>query len=207
MTFERMWLMPGPECWLHPAAEVCGSSIAGDGLFHPPFGFKPERAAIWRREKRRKETERTGPLARVSDMETDAAAGPVVAGASADSFESFYAATADRVYRALAVTLGDSHLAREATDEAMARAFVRWRQVATAENPGGWVFRVGLNWATSSRQRLQRRLFRTLAGQPARRRPGDLPHREHLDAARAGPRRAHRAGAEGSPDAGPRGRH
>jgi len=89
-------------------------------------------------------------------MKTDAAAGPVVAGASADSFESFYAATADRVYRALAVTLGDSHLAREATDEAMARAFVRWRQVAAVENPGGWVFRVGLNWATSWRRKLRR---------------------------------------------------
>jgi RNA polymerase sigma-70 factor (ECF subfamily) len=89
-------------------------------------------------------------------METDAAAAPVMAGPSADSFESFYAATADRVYRALAVTLGDSHLAREATDEAMARAFVRWRQVATVENPGGWVFRVGLNWATSWRRKLRR---------------------------------------------------
>jgi DNA-directed RNA polymerase specialized sigma24 family protein len=89
-------------------------------------------------------------------MKTDAAAGPVVAGATAYSFESFYAATADRVYRALAVTLGDSHLAREATDEAMARAFVRWPKVATAENPGGWVFRVGLNWATSWRRKLRR---------------------------------------------------
>ena len=89
-------------------------------------------------------------------MKTDTAAGPVVAGASAASFESFYAATADRVYRALAVTLGDSHLAREATDEAMARAFVRWRQVAAVENPGGWVFRVGLNWATSWRRKLRR---------------------------------------------------
>lgn len=89
-------------------------------------------------------------------MKTDAAAGPAVAGASAGSFESFYAVSADRVYRALAVTLGDSHLAREATDEAMARAFVRWRQVATVENPGGWVFRVGLNWATSWRRKLRR---------------------------------------------------
>lgn len=73
-----------------------------------------------------------------------------------DSFETFYVASADRVYRALAVTLGDVHLAREATDEAMARAFVRWRQVAGCDNPGGWVFRVGLNWATSWRRKLRR---------------------------------------------------
>jgi RNA polymerase sigma factor (sigma-70 family) len=74
----------------------------------------------------------------------------------ADSFESFYAASVDRVYRALAVTLGDAHLAREATDEAMARAFVRWGQVAGCDNPGGWVFRVGLNWATSWRRKVRR---------------------------------------------------
>ena len=77
-------------------------------------------------------------------------------GPPAEQFETFYAASADRVYRALAVTLGDVHLAREATDEAMARAFVRWRQVAGVDNPGGWVFRVGLNWATSWRRKLRR---------------------------------------------------
>jgi RNA polymerase sigma factor (sigma-70 family) len=73
-----------------------------------------------------------------------------------DSFELFYAGTADRVYRALAVTLGDVHLAREATDEAMARAFARWSQVVLHDNPGGWAFRVGLNWATSWRRKLRR---------------------------------------------------
>jgi RNA polymerase sigma-70 factor (ECF subfamily) len=66
-----------------------------------------------------------------------------------DSFEGFYKAEADRVYRALAVTLGDRDLAREATDEAMARAYARWSKVSAHDNPGGWVFRVGLNWATS----------------------------------------------------------
>ena len=74
----------------------------------------------------------------------------------AGTFETFYAASVDGVYRALAVTLGDAHLAREATDEAMARAFVKWRQVARYDNPGGWVFRVGLNWATSWRRKLRR---------------------------------------------------
>ena len=47
------------------------------------------------------------------------------------------------------MTLGDPHLAREATDEAMARACARWRRVSELDNPGGWVYRVGLNWATS----------------------------------------------------------
>jgi RNA polymerase sigma factor (sigma-70 family) len=65
------------------------------------------------------------------------------------SFEAFYRAQADRVYRALAITLGDPQLAREAADEGMARAFARWPAVQSLQNPGGWVYRVGLNWATS----------------------------------------------------------
>jgi DNA-directed RNA polymerase specialized sigma24 family protein len=71
-------------------------------------------------------------------------------------FEGFYRAEVDRVYRALAVTLGDRDLAREATDEAMARAYARWRKVSAHDNPGGWVFRVGLNWATSWWRKVRR---------------------------------------------------
>lgn len=72
------------------------------------------------------------------------------------SFEEFYRANADRVHRALAVTLGDAHLAREATDEGMARACARWKRVAELNNPGGWVYRVGLNWATSWWRKVRR---------------------------------------------------
>ncbi|MBU2668976.1 RNA polymerase sigma factor [Actinoplanes bogorensis] len=69
--------------------------------------------------------------------------------AEADGFEAFYRVNADRVYRALAVTLRRDELAREAVDEAMARAYAKWRTVGQLDNPAGWVFRVGLNWATS----------------------------------------------------------
>ena len=31
----------------------------------------------------------------------------------------------------------------------MARAFARWSGVRSLQNPSGWVYRVGLNWATS----------------------------------------------------------
>ncbi len=67
----------------------------------------------------------------------------------AGSFEEFYRTQVDRVYRALAVTLASPQLAREATDEAMARACAHWRRVSQLDNPGGWTYRVGLNWATS----------------------------------------------------------
>ena len=73
-----------------------------------------------------------------------------------DDFEGFYRAEVDRVYRALVVTLGDRDLAREATDEAMARAYARWGTVSAHDNPGGWVFRVGLNWATSWWRKVRR---------------------------------------------------
>jgi len=72
------------------------------------------------------------------------------------SFEEFYRAQADRVYRALAVTLGDADAARDATAEAMARAYGRWSTVSKVDNPGGWVYRVGLNWATSRWRRRRR---------------------------------------------------
>ena len=72
------------------------------------------------------------------------------------SFEEFYVGAADSVYRALAVALADAHLAREARDEAMARAYARWGQVTRCANPSGWVFRVGFNWAVSWRRKLRR---------------------------------------------------
>ena len=83
------------------------------------------------------------------------------AASEAVRFESFYAERRDRVARALALTLGDPHLGAEAADEAMARAYQRWDRVAGFDDPGAWVYRVGLNWATSVLRR------RTRAPQPA----------------------------------------
>jgi RNA polymerase sigma-70 factor (ECF subfamily) len=71
-----------------------------------------------------------------------------------DSFERFYSSAWPTVYRALVVAIGDHDLAREAVDEAMVRAYARWRTVSTMGNREGWVYRVASNWATS---RLRRR--------------------------------------------------
>lgn len=83
---------------------------------------------------------------------------------AAEPFETFYRTQVDRIYRALALTLGDPLLAREATDEAMVRAYLHWRRVRQHDNPGGWVYRVGLNWATSWWRK--RRRERALADEP-----------------------------------------
>lgn len=72
------------------------------------------------------------------------------------SFEWFYAQHHQSIGRALAITLRDDTLAAEALDEAMTRAFQRWREVSTADNPSGWVYRVGLNWARSFMRKVTR---------------------------------------------------
>jgi RNA polymerase sigma factor (sigma-70 family) len=97
--------------------------------------------------------ERREAVARVPGMRATA---PRAAPEATDSFESFYRGQVDTIYRALAMTLTDPGLAREATDEAMLRAYVRWSTVGGYENPSGWVYRVGLNWATSRWRRTSR---------------------------------------------------
>ena len=72
------------------------------------------------------------------------------------SFESFYQGSRDRLYRALALTLGDADVAADAVDEAMTRALERWDEVARYENPAGWVYRVGLNQGRSAQRRRSR---------------------------------------------------
>ena len=72
-----------------------------------------------------------------------------------EAYESFYRRVWPEVYRAVAVTVQDSDLGREATDEAMTRAYGRWWAVSSMENPAGWVYRVAVNFARS-RQRRQR---------------------------------------------------
>ena len=71
-------------------------------------------------------------------------------------FEAFYRDEVDGLYRALAVTLGDHHVGREAVDEAMARACARWRTIGGYDRPAGWVYRVALNWARSRWRKVRR---------------------------------------------------
>lgn len=71
-------------------------------------------------------------------------------------FTSFYRAAYGEVAKALVVTLGNADLGREAADEAMARCYARWSVVQHYDNPSGWVYRVGLNWARSRLRRAAR---------------------------------------------------
>lgn len=115
--------------------------------------------------------ERWGALARVPGMRATAAAR--AAPEDTDSFESFYRGQVDIVYRALALTLTDAWLAREATDEAMLRAFARWSTVGRYDNPSAWVYRVGLNWATSRWRRTSRERPLSTEDRPGSAQPPD----------------------------------
>jgi RNA polymerase sigma-70 factor (ECF subfamily) len=75
-----------------------------------------------------------------------------------EAFAEFYRADYANIARALGYTLGNVDLGREATDEAMARAYARWDKIRDYDSPAGWVYRVGLNWAYSVRRRMLRSL-------------------------------------------------
>lgn len=71
-------------------------------------------------------------------------------------FAEFYSVHHGTIARALALTLGDTQLGVEATDEAMTRAYQRWYTVRQYNNAPRWVYRVGLNWARSFHRRSRR---------------------------------------------------
>jgi len=78
-----------------------------------------------------------------------------------EPFESFYAATHDRLVASLAVLLGDVSAASDAADEAFERALTRWERVAAMTSPAGWTYRVALNVARRSgrRRQMEQRLW------------------------------------------------
>lgn len=62
----------------------------------------------------------------------------------------------DRLYRAVALAVGDVGLAADAIDEAMTRAYIHWDRVESYSSPEGWVYRVAMNVARSAIRRSQR---------------------------------------------------
>ncbi len=68
-------------------------------------------------------------------------------------FETFYAAEFQRVYKAIYLTSGDTHLAQDVTQEAFKLAFVRWRRLSDQPWAGGWVMTTALNLLRKDRKR------------------------------------------------------
>jgi RNA polymerase sigma-70 factor (ECF subfamily) len=78
----------------------------------------------------------------------------------APGFDAFYRSKRPLIVQALALSLGDADVAADATDEAMTRAYERWKSVGALERPEGWVYRVASNWALSIFRRRRRSLHR-----------------------------------------------
>lgn len=75
------------------------------------------------------------------------------------AFTRFYEAQRPGIVRALSLALHDNDFGVDAADEAFVRACQRWSTVSELDNPAGWVYRVGLNWANSVLRR--RRMHRS----------------------------------------------
>jgi RNA polymerase sigma-70 factor (ECF subfamily) len=82
-------------------------------------------------------------------------------------FDGFFARHHAEMVRALSLTLGDVEFGRDAAAEGFARALQRWSTVSAYENPAGWVYRVGLNWARSRRRKSRRERVGLIVDGPA----------------------------------------
>ncbi len=71
-------------------------------------------------------------------------------------FDEFYAAHFDDIARAISLAAGERDLARDATQEAFARALRRWRTVRDMDRPDGWVYVVAMNQLRDHWRRLER---------------------------------------------------
>jgi DNA-directed RNA polymerase specialized sigma24 family protein len=133
-VYRPMRMQPTQEGRVRIAGHMAGDELDGDGL---------------------------EVLAELTDLsELEASPPPSAANApdGGEAFAEFYRADYANIARALSYSLGDVDLGREATDEAMARAYARWAKIRDYESPAGWVYRVGLNWAYSARRRVLRSL-------------------------------------------------
>ena len=79
----------------------------------------------------------------------------VDASVTQDRFQQLHSRR-DRLYRAVALAVGDVGLAAEAIDEAMTRAYTHWGRIESYESPEGWVYRVAINVARSALRRTER---------------------------------------------------
>ena len=73
-------------------------------------------------------------------------------------FSAFYKTHFGRVYRAAWMVAGDEAAADEATQEAFARAFARWRRLRDHDWAIGWVITTALNVAKKQSRTVRRQL-------------------------------------------------
>jgi RNA polymerase sigma-70 factor (ECF subfamily) len=104
-------------------------------------------------------------------------------------FEGWYRREHPRLANGLYLISGSVDVARDATDEAFARAAARWARVRKMDSPTGWTFKVGLNLLRREARRHKREVAAVdRIGAPAAA-SVDLPDPELWSAVRALPDR------------------
>src|SRR5436305_13971402 len=86
-------------------------------------------------------------------------------------FEAWYRLEHARVVNSLYLASGSLDVARDAADEAFARALARWSRVRAMASPTGWTFTVGLNLVRREmrrrgKERAAQQLLRSSGGSP-----------------------------------------
>lgn len=81
-------------------------------------------------------------------------------GSGVSDFEAWYREEGSRLVNVLTLTLLEPDLAKDAADEAFARAYERWPRVSAMKSPTGWTYKVALNFGR--RHLLRRRVEQAL---------------------------------------------
>lgn len=89
------------------------------------------------------------PTAPTSDIDGAHA----IAAVTMADFDDFCRSLSPRLIGSLVLQTGDRARAEDVAQEALARAWLRWDEVAMMGNPNGWVFTVAFNLARDGRRR------------------------------------------------------
>ena len=71
--------------------------------------------------------------------------------------ERFVKETGPRLKQGLIASFG-GEMGREATAEALSHAWANWSRIEVMENPAGYIYQVGRNWARRAKRRQARRV-------------------------------------------------
>jgi RNA polymerase sigma-70 factor, ECF subfamily len=92
-----------------------------------------------------------------------------------DDFQQFYQASYGPTVAMVAAVTGSRHEAEDVTQEAFARALIRWPKVRDYDRPEAWIRRVALHIAIDSSRRARRRIAASARVAAQRELPGPEP--------------------------------
>ena len=93
----------------------------------------------------------------------------------ADDFDAFYAATSDRLIAQVFAMTGDLSEAEDAVQEAYVRAWQRWSQISTYNDPEAWLRTVAYRISVNSWRKAKNRLAAHLRSSRHAEQPGPSP--------------------------------